>query len=148
MPPTTEVADMLHLTGQYYRRLRELLAEVPDGSLAAKIGEEGLTIEETVRHVCQCDLWYLNVVDGGARSLTEVRAGCTGLAELLDGSERVMLAFLQEVTEELLCEPREVPAWWAEGCEPTARLVLVHSLAHKYYHCGQLQSIVNSLTSA
>lgn len=148
MPPTVEVADMLHLTGRYYRRLRDLLSQVPDASLAAKVGDEGLTVEETIRHVCQCDLWYLNVVDGGDRSLPDVGASSACLADLMDHSERAMVAFLMEVTEELLREPREVPAWWAEGCEPTTRLVLVHSLAHKYYHCGQVQSIVNSLTSA
>jgi len=148
MPPTAEVADMLHLTGRYYHRLRDLLSQLPDASLAAKIGDEGLTVEETVRHVCQCDLWYENLVDGGDRSLPDVGKGLSGLHELMDHSEGAMVAFLHEVTEKLLCEPREAPTWWAEGCEPTARLVLLHSLAHKYYHCGQLQSIINSITPA
>ncbi len=140
-----EIDDILVLTRKYYGRLQELLSAVPGGEVSARAAIEGLTVDETVHHVCQSDLWYLRLIDGVTRELPETAPDVESLLGLLRQTEQIMIGFLEALDAEMLPDVREVPAWWAEGGERSVRLILMHSLAHKYYHCGQLQSILHML---
>jgi uncharacterized damage-inducible protein DinB len=135
------------LTAKYYARLRELLPAVPNGRLAAKVAAEGLTVADTIMHVCQSDLWYLHLIDGVSRELPDAPADVDSLLGLLQQTEETVTGFLEALDPEMLVDLREVPAWWAEGARRSVRLILMHSLAHKYYHCGQLQSILHILAA-
>lgn len=144
MPTLLEIEDVLRLTERYYFRLRVLLGEVTGDDLDAKVGD-GLTVTETIRHVCQADLWYQTFIDGEPRELQPGDASLDGLRETLARSEAGMIGFLQSIDPAGLAEERQNPSWWAEPGTCSGWLILMHSLAHKYYHCGQLQSILISL---
>ncbi|HJN16778.1 MAG TPA: DinB family protein [Armatimonadota bacterium] len=139
------IDDLIALTEKYYLRIRQLLAELPDARLGASLGGDSLTVAETIRHVAQCDLWYANGIDGGTRELPDVGDDRASLEQLLQHSEAEMLDFLRSTDSAALAVNREVPTWWAEGADRSGQLVLMHSLAHKYYHCGQLQAILHTL---
>jgi len=145
MAQAAEIDDMIALTGKYYARLQELLARVPDDHLSARAGARGLAVAETIDHVCRSDPWYLNLIDGGSRQIESLSPDRHSLADGLRQTEGLMIGFLEALTPDVLAATREVPAWWAEGAERSVRLILMHSLAHKYYHCGQLQSILHLL---
>ncbi len=145
MAQAAEIDDMVALTGKYYARLQELLAGVPDGHLSAGAGADGLTVAETIDHVCQSDLWYLDLIDGGSRRIESLLPDRESLRTGLRQTEASTIGFLEGLAPNVLAVTREVPAWWAEGAERSVRLILMHSLAHKYYHCGQLQSILHLL---
>jgi uncharacterized damage-inducible protein DinB len=147
MVADAELRDLLALTARYYGRLRELLSELPEGGLSLRVGGRGLTAAETIRHVCASDLWYMDRIDGGTRPAEEAADDPEALEAALTRSEQEMTAFLEALRPEQLGPPREVPAWWAAGAPVSVRLILTHSLAHKYYHCGQLQAILHAAAS-
>jgi uncharacterized damage-inducible protein DinB len=147
MATSPDVQDMLALTQRYYARLRELLNQIPEARLDARVAPGGLGAVETVRHVCDAERRYMNMIDGGSRVVGEAAEDKPQLLAALQRSELEMVRFLQSLTEEMLAATRDVAAWWGEGEPRSARLILMHSLAHKYYHCGQLQSILHALAS-
>jgi uncharacterized damage-inducible protein DinB len=147
MAASRDVQDMLALTQRYYARLRELLDQMPEDWVDARVAPGGLSAAETIRHVCDAERWYMNLIDGGSREVGEAAEDKPQLVAALQRSEREMTPFLESLNEEMLAATRDVPAWWAEGEPRSARLILMHSLAHKYYHCGQLQSILHALAS-
>ena len=145
MPTPPEIRDMLALTGKYHLRLRELLGQAPESALHERVGGVGMSVVETVQHVCEAERWYMNLIDGGARRTPELPVETEGLLLALAEAEAEMTAFVASMDEPALAGSHDVPAWWAAGEPRSARLVLMHSLAHKYYHCGQLQAILHSL---
>ena len=137
--------DITALTRRYHARLRELLGQVPAEELGLRVGGAGLTVAETAWHVCEAERWYMDLIDGGSRTGGEPAKGRDGLLAALTETEAEMLVFLESMDEAALERTLGVPAWWGEGEPQTVRLVLMHSLAHKYYHCGQLQAILHAL---
>jgi uncharacterized damage-inducible protein DinB len=131
MSAEAEVRDMLALTRKYYARLRELLAQVPAGKLEWRPAPDHLSAEETLRHVCEADRWYMELLGHGAAPT--------------DDTESTMCACLASLDEAALERTAVVPGWWGEGRPQPARLILIQSLAHKYYHCGQLQALLHTL---
>lgn len=140
-----EMQDIITLTRRYYARLGQILAEVPDDGLSARVGDEGLTVAATIHHVCQSDFWYRKAIDGSTTHVPELPPERGALLDCLARTEADWVAFLATLSPEVLDEPRRVPAWWAEHSECSVRIILMHSLAHKYYHCGQLQSTIYAL---
>jgi uncharacterized damage-inducible protein DinB len=147
MADTLAFASLAHLTRKYYARLRELLEAVPEESLAARAGDEGLTVEEMVRHVCRADAWYRSLTGATPPPEPETVAGKPALMASLATAEQEMLRFLEGLPPQRLSEEWEVPVWWGEDRDQPILVILVHSLAHKYYHCGQLQSILHLLNA-
>ena len=145
MPTSPEIRDMQALTGKYHLRLRELLGQVPETALHERVGGVGMSVIETVMHVCEAERWYMNLIDGGATRTPAPSADAEGLLLALAEAEAEMTAFLESMDKGALAGTHDVPAWWAEGEPRSARLILMHSLAHKYYHCGQLQAILHAL---
>jgi len=139
------LADIIALTGKYHARLRELLGQVPEPHLDARSGSGGLTVAETIWHACEAERWYMDLIDGGSRTGAEAAKGRKALLAALTETEAEMVTFLGSLDEAALGRTLDVPAWWGEGEPRTARLILMHSLAHKYYHCGQLQAILHAL---
>jgi uncharacterized damage-inducible protein DinB len=148
MSVADDVREMLALTRKYYARLRELLAQAPADKVEWRCASENLSICETLRHVCAAERWYMNLIDGGSREASDPAADHEALLAALTETEAQMLAFLESMDEVTLETTAEVPGWWGEGKPQSARLILMHSLAHKYYHCGQLQSILHTLADA
>ncbi|MBM3474739.1 MAG: DUF664 domain-containing protein [Armatimonadetes bacterium] len=140
-----EIRDMQALTGKYHLRLRELVGQVPEAALHERVGGAGLSVVETVRHVCEAERSYMNLIDGGERQTPEPPPDVDGLLRALAEAEAEMGAFLETMDEATLATTRDVPGWWGEGEPRSARLILMHSLAHKYYHCGQLQAVLHAL---
>jgi len=140
-----DVRDMQTLTRKYYLRLRELLGQVPEDALHERVGGAGLSVVETVRHVCEAERWYMNLLDGGARATPEPSPDADGLLRALAETEAEMAGFLESMDDAALAATHEMAAWWGEGEPRSARLILMHSLAHKYYHCGQLQAVLHAL---
>jgi uncharacterized damage-inducible protein DinB len=145
MATLPEIRDMQALTAKYHLRLRELLAQVPEGALHERVGGVGLSVVETVQHVCETERWYMNLIDGGERHTPEPSPHVDGLLHALAEAEAAMTAFLESMDEATLVSTHDVPGWWGEGEPRSARLILMHSLAHKYYHCGQLQAVLCAL---
>ena len=139
MSDADTVDDLVALTRKYYYRLRELLELLPDDQLHRSMSASGMSAIEALRHVAQCDLWYVIRIDGKERELPEASVDRAGALELLAFSEGEVLEFLGTVDPETLDISREVDSWWGEGEERSGTLIMMHSLAHKYYHCGQLQ---------
>jgi uncharacterized damage-inducible protein DinB len=144
MPDTLVLASLAHLTRKYYARLGELLEAISEESLSARAGEEGMTVEEMVRHVCRADAWYRSLTGGVASPEPELVVGRPALMACLSAAEQEMLRFIEDLPPERLEEEWEVPVWWGEDRDQPILVILMHSLAHKYYHCGQLQSILNA----
>ena len=144
MPDTLVLESLAHLTRKYYGRLRELLDAVPEESLRARAGEEGMTVEETVHHVCRTDAWYRSLAGGPSPAEVETAVGKPALMAYLSTAEEEMLRFIESLPPERLGEEWEVPVWWGEDRDQPVLVILMHSLAHKYYHCGQLQSILHA----
>ena len=141
-------ASLAGLTRKYYRRLRELLEAVPEDALGARVGDEGLTVEETVHHVSRADAWYRSLTGGTPPPDPETAAGKPALLASLARSEHEMLRFLEDLPPERLSAEWPVPAWWGEDRDQPTLVILMHSLAHKYYHCGQLQAVLHALGRA
>jgi len=141
------VQDMMALTGRYYARLRELVLQVPEDRLGARVGDSGLTVTETVRHVCEADHGLVSLIAGTPRKVEAIVESKAGLLSGLERSEAMMMQFLEGLDPELLEARREVPTWWGQGEPRSGRLILMHLLAHKYYHCGQLPSILHVLAT-
>ncbi|MBM3499865.1 MAG: DUF664 domain-containing protein [Armatimonadetes bacterium] len=145
MPDNEELRSTVALTRKYYARLRELLAEVPSDRLGWRSAPAALTAGETARHVCEADRWYIDLIGGGSHSSLSPPDRHEPLQTALTETEAEMLTFLQEMDETTLAKTAEVPGWWGEGKPQPARLILAHSLAHKYYHCGQLQALLHAM---
>ena len=145
MSAAAELRDMLALTRKYYARLRALLGQVPPDRLLWRCAPSQLSAFETLSHVCEAERWYTDLIGGGSRQTAEPAPNHDALQAALAETEAEMLAFLEGMDEDALEATTEVPGWWGEGRPQPARLILMHSLAHKYYHCGQLQAILHAL---
>jgi uncharacterized damage-inducible protein DinB len=146
--PDPFLRDALTLCGRHFARLRELVAQVPPGLLNARLGAAGLSVAQTVVHVCEAERWYMALIDGTAPEPSAPAApDVDSLLSALDGAEAAMRGFLRALDPRLLEETRPVPAWWAADEPCSVRLILMHSLAHKYYHSGQVQSLLHDLAA-
>jgi len=140
--PTREIADLISMTERCYRELQGLLERVPEGRLSARVGEEGLPALDQFFHACGADYHYLNLMDGGTRRLVRPPEERGALREMLQQSEGEVVGFLSRLTPEELWSQRQVK--WREGPD-TCFWLFLHMIGHKYYHIGQLCSILHTL---
>jgi uncharacterized damage-inducible protein DinB len=140
MAEIPEVADLVSMTRHCYRVLRGLLEAMPEDRLDAHVGEEGLTAWDQFFHACGADIHYLNVMDGGSRRLERPDAGKAALAKMLDQVEAEVVNALERIGAEALRARRRLK--WRED-EVSCLWVHLHMIGHKYYHHGQLHSILH-----
>ena len=144
MAATPELDDLISMNSNCYNRLRGLLAAVPDGQMEARVGEEGLPVFEQFFHSCGADIHYLNVIDSASRRLGRPAPDKAALEEMLAYAEGEVVSALEGMSGEDLRSKRQVK--WREG-EDSCLWILLHMIGHKYYHVGQLQSILHVLAS-
>ena len=142
MAATPEIDDLVSMTSGCYARLRGLLAAVPDDRLDGRVGEEGLPVFEQFFHSCGADIHYLNVIDGGSRRLERPASEKAALQEALAYAEAEVVSALEGMSAEDLRSKRQVK--WREG-QDSCLWIFLHMIGHKYYHVGQLHSILHSL---
>jgi uncharacterized damage-inducible protein DinB len=141
-----EIAEIASLAESYYARLLEILAAAPEGMLDARLGPDALSGRGAVAHVCAADGWYLALIRG-ERSGFPAAVPSDDPEAQLEGCRAAMAEALVALAPAALDEERAVGIWWAPGGRATVRRILQHSLAHKYYHCGQLQALSHALAA-
>ena len=130
------------MTSSCYARLRGLLDAVPDDQMGARVGEEGLTACDQFFHSCGADVHYMNVIDEGCRRLTRPPADKAAILEMLQQTEAEVVTALEGMSADDLRSKREVKWWDRRG---SCLRILLHMIGHKYYHIGQLHSVLQTL---
>ncbi len=134
-----EVAELVDLLEDSYRRLVDTLALFSEEHLDFAPQGYGNTVRGQIMHSCYSDLLCLNLADGGSRPLPEERVGkrpnTQELRGLIEETRTEVLHTLRAMSEEEL--RREVHVPWAAGPR-SAFWLMMHTLRHIHYHLGQL----------
>ncbi|MFQ6097223.1 MAG: DinB family protein [Armatimonadota bacterium] len=139
MAATWELDDLIAMQRMCYEQLAALLGQVPDDQMEARAGGDGYSVSGQILHACEADVHYLNVVDGGTRETPRSEPEKEALLEILRRTEAEMIATLDGMSPEDLRAKRTLP--WRED-QVSCLFILIHTIRHKHYHAGQLQSIL------